>query len=120
MGKALTETVAARKKRLANLRPFKKGDPRINRKGQPKLPDLREVLERVLGTEGKDGKTAIERIMETTKRMAEHGNIRATDLLLDRGFGKPAQHITTENVNYNVTPSADEVKQIKKALDKKI
>ena len=75
-----------------NMKPFVKGDdPRRNSKGRPKkLPDLNILLANVLSEE-KNGLTAAERILQKLESMAINGNIRAAEILLDRGYGKPKQ-----------------------------
>ena len=72
--------------------PFKKNDPRINRKGRPKLPDLSEAIAKILADE-KDGKTALESILSALRAKAAKGDVRAAQELLDRGFGKSKQVI---------------------------
>lgn len=81
-------------KSKANLIPFKKGkDERRNNKGQPKkLPELKVLLAEVLGEE-KDGITAAKAILMALRVKASKGDIRAAELLLDRGYGKAQQHI---------------------------
>ncbi|OGG03438.1 hypothetical protein A2W14_02895 [Candidatus Gottesmanbacteria bacterium RBG_16_37_8] len=72
-------------------KPFVKGDPRINRKGRPpKLPDLQELLARVL-SEQKEKKTAMELILLTLKEKALKGDLRAGEMLKDWAYGKAKQ-----------------------------
>lgn len=81
-----------------NLKPFKEGDERINRKGAPKkLPPLDELMEKVMGEE-KDGVTAMEAIIKALRAKAAKGDTKAAEMLLDRGYGKPKQpmDITSE------------------------
>jgi hypothetical protein len=63
----------------------------------PKLPELDKLLAEVLGEE-KDGITAAEAILKKLRQMAAQGNLRAAEILLDRGYGKAKQHtdITTD------------------------
>lgn len=76
---------------IANLKPFKKGNP--GGPGVPKkLPELDKLLASVLGEE-KDGITAAEAILKKLRQMAAAGNIRAAEIMLDRGYGKPKQFI---------------------------
>ena len=76
-----------------NLKPFKKGhDERRNVKGAPKLPDLNELMAEILGEE-KEGKTAAQVILMSIRAKAAKGDIRAAQMLFDRGFGVPKQTI---------------------------
>jgi hypothetical protein len=69
-------------------KPFIKGDSRINRAGRPtKLPDLDELLKEVLG-EGIRGKVAMKLILLALRKKAMRGDVRAAELLQDRGYGK--------------------------------
>lgn len=71
---------------------FKKGQSG-NPNGRPKkLPELDKLLADVLGEE-KDGITAAEAILKKLRQMAAQGNLRAAEILLDRGYGKPKQSI---------------------------
>jgi hypothetical protein len=64
-----------------------------NPNGRPrKLPNLNELLADVLGDE-KDGVTAAEAILKAIRSKAVKGDIRAAEVLLDRGYGKPKQQI---------------------------
>jgi hypothetical protein len=78
---------------LKKRKPFKKGDPRINRKGAPKMPDLKEALARCLGKVNKKKETALDEIVEALRKQARQGNTRAAQLLMDRGFGLAKQTI---------------------------
>jgi hypothetical protein len=74
---------------------FKKGQSG-NPNGRPKkLPELDKLLADVLGEE-KDGLTAAEAILKKLRQMATTGNLRAAEILLDRGYGKPRQTVTAD------------------------
>ena len=71
---------------------FKKGESG-NPNGRPKkLPQLDKLLADVLGEE-KDGITAAEAILKALRAKATKGDIRAAELLLERGYGKSKQVI---------------------------
>lgn len=76
-------------KSLKNLKPLKKGaDERRNMKGAPKkLPQLDVLLAEVLGKETK-GKTEMQLIIEAMIKQAKKGNVRAAEMISDRGYGK--------------------------------
>ena len=63
-----------------------------NPNGRPKLPDLRDVMSEILSEE-KDGTTALKRIIQKLQELAEQGNIKASEVLLARGYGLPKQQI---------------------------
>lgn len=73
-------------------KPFKKNDPRINRAGRPKLPDISEALEKVLNEE-KDGLKALDAVLKALRNKAIKGDVRAIQELLDRAYGKSKQSI---------------------------
>jgi hypothetical protein len=71
--------------------PFVAGDKRINRKGRPrKLPNLDKLLIVVLG-ENVNGEQALKSILIALRKKATSGDVRATELLLDRAYGKLKQ-----------------------------
>ena len=63
-----------------------------NPAGRPKLPNLQEILAKVLGDE-KEEKSAAEAILAAMRAKAIRGDVRAAELLLDRAYGKPKQDI---------------------------
>lgn len=83
-------------------RKMKKGET-LNPNGRPKLPDLRELSALILGEE-KDGVSAAEAILKKLRQMAANGNLKAAEMLLDRGYGKPRQSIDS-NVTISQFPS---------------
>lgn len=86
----------SRKRSTANLKPFVKGDPRINRKGQPKkILKLQKVLEEVLGiTDGSQiDKSDIALIIKAIANKAKKGDVFAAREILDRLYGKVKQVI---------------------------
>lgn len=93
---------------IPNNKPFKKGQSG-NPNGRPKkLPELDKLLADVLGEE-KDGITAAEAILKKLRQMAAHGNLRAAEILLDRGYGKPRQSVDS---NITVTEFPNPIIQI--------
>jgi hypothetical protein len=80
---------------------FKKGTTG-NPKGRPKLPDINELLAKVLSEE-KDGKTAAEVILMAQRAKATKGDVRAAEFLMDRGYGKAKQSmdVTTKGESVN-------------------
>ena len=83
--------------RTENLKPFKKGDARINRRGRPKdLPGLRELVQSILhevatGKDGQplviDGHTAT--VLEAKLRqLIQSRSSRDTQIVFDYAFGK--------------------------------
>ncbi len=68
----------------------------INRKGAPKkLPSLDILIADVLGTDGSNVSDA-ERILRALVSKALKGDVRAAELLLDRGYGKILQKIAAD------------------------
>jgi hypothetical protein len=94
-----------RNKNTSGLIPFVKGHK--GGPGRPKLPDLKEIMAKVLGAETAEGRTEAEAIIEALKRQAKAGNVKASQLLLDRGFGKVKESldITTDGEKINNKPS---------------
>ena len=92
-------------KNTSGLIPFKKGHK--GGPGRPKLPDLKEILAKVLSKENDEGKSEAEQILEALKRQAKAGNVKASQLLLDRGYGKVKESldITTDGEKINNKPS---------------
>lgn len=111
---------------MAGLKKFKKGDPRINRKGRPpQLPNLTEVLAKLLGEESR-GTTATEKIIAALRKKAYYGDNRAAELLLDRAFGKVQQQIDLTSKNnelkapaFNIFNGAPDLADDEKKVDGK-
>ena len=80
---------------------FKEHPENCNRKGRPKLPDLSELMAKILGRE-KEGQTAAEAILINIFNQATKGNLKAAELLLDRGYGRAKQQ-TDVNANINLS-----------------
>ena len=88
--------------RTENLKPFKKGDARINRRGRPKdLPGLRELVQSILhevatGKDGQplviDGHTAT--VLEAKLRqLIQSKNSRDAQIVFDYAFGRVAASV---------------------------
>lgn len=89
---------------------FKKGQSG-NPKGRPKLPDLSELMDKTLGKADAQGITAAERILKKLERMAAQGNLKAAEILLDRGYGKPKQQVDHTGTLAPTTPQVTVVVQ---------
>jgi hypothetical protein len=93
--------LTGRERRLANLKPFQPGDPRINRSGRPRQifsKGLRAVLEGEL----EPGKTQAAELsvlvvqIALGKVMATPTQMRAIEFLADRMEGRPRQSISLD------------------------
>ena len=106
-------------KNTSGLIPFKKGNP--GGPGRPKLPDLKEILAKVLSKENEEGKSEAEQILEALKRQAKAGNVKASQLLLDRGYGKVKESldITTDGEKINKPSIQIEIITTKKDGEKR-
>ena len=79
-----------------NLKPFVKGDPRINRKGRPKNFDaLRILAQEVLN--GKvmtsDGSVAMSRVQIILTDWAQSRDVRKQQALVEIAYGKTPQSL---------------------------
>lgn len=77
-----------------NIQPhkFKKGQSG-NPKGRPrKLPELKSLLDEVMGEEG-GGMSAMEAMLKRIRKKAIDGDLRAAELLLKYSYGMPKQSV---------------------------
>lgn len=88
-----------------NLKKFKKGQSGNPNGRPPVLPELKEVIERVLNDE-KDGITALDAVIMALHRKAVKGDTIAARELLDRYYGKPKQSVdvTTDGEKIQILP----------------
>lgn len=89
-----------------------------NPNGRPrKIPDLDHLLAEVLGEEvNQDGLTIAQQILQSLVTQAKKGNVRASEVLLERAYGKPKQDIEQKTVIYSVDVSLEEAKEIAKSI----
>lgn len=82
---------------------FDKRPENINKKGRPPvLPELKEILARVLSEE-KNGMNGLEALIRSLLISGVKGNTRAAQELLDRGFGKSQQLIELAAKDIQIT-----------------
>lgn len=106
--------------------PFKKGDPRINRKGRPRTFDaLRELAQQIAHEEAKangqplviDGHiaTVTEVIM---RQWAQSKDARLQQAFIAYAYGKPPEKQEVRNVNIDLSKMSDEqVEQLANGAD---
>jgi len=91
-----------------NLVSFKKGyDKKRDGNGRkPKLPNLDQLLDEVLGEE-KNDITAMKAVLISLLGKALKGDVRASEILLERAYGKSKQpmDITTAGDKILITPT---------------
>ena len=94
---------------------FKKGQSGNPKGRPPKLPEIDALLSKVLGAES-GNITAAEKMLQALYRKALKGDVRAAEILLDRGYGKVKQDIGfkgelgltwNETKTYDTIPTAD-------------
>lgn len=74
------------------FKPGQSGNP----KGKPKkLPAIDKLMADVLGAEG-DNISEAEAILQALIKRAKKGDVRAAEVLLDRGYGKAKQNMHIE------------------------
>ena len=73
-----------------NLKPFKPGQSG-NVKGRPKLPELKSILNAVLGTQ-ENGREPLEEIIDNLHKQALRGNVKASELILHYAYGRPQKN----------------------------
>lgn len=84
---------------------FKKGQSGNPKGRPPKLPKLDELMAEVLGEE-KEGIVAAVAILKKLRAQAIGGNVKAAEVLLDRGYGKATAKVTLDGsldveINFN-------------------
>lgn len=85
-----------------NIEPhkFKKGQSG-NPKGRPrKLPELKSLLDEVMGEEGA-GMSAMEAMLKRIRKKAIDGDLRAAELLLKYSYGMPKQSVELSDPSGN-------------------
>lgn len=89
---------------------FKPGNTASKGHGRkPKLPNLDNLLAKVLGEEFKDDLNALEIILKSLRSKAVRGDIKAVALLMDRAYGKSKQFIEQTNKNqHDLSSLSDE------------
>lgn len=97
-----------------NLVHFKRGaDDRRNRKGRPaRIPALDTLLAEVLSHE-KNGETVARLILQALANKACRGDVRAAEVLLERGYGKVREEFTHSvkgEVNHHLISQVEIVK----------
>lgn len=84
-----------------------------NRKGRPaRIPALDTLLAEVLSHE-KNGETVARLILQALANKACRGDVRAAEVLLERGYGKVKQefdHTTKGEVNHHLITQIEIVK----------
>ena len=88
---------------------FHTNPERINKKGRPKMPDIREAMIKVL-TDEQNGMNALEAVLKSLRAKAIKGDVRAAEVLLDRAFGKAQAHIDHTTQGEKITPPIQWVK----------
>lgn len=88
---------------LANLIPFKDGpDPRRNKIGRPVVSDIKKYFKERLNEEAsKDSNfTRLDAIVSKLLDKAfTEGNLKAVEMCLQYGFGKPSQSIEVKGID---------------------
>lgn len=75
-----------------------------NPNGRPKrIPELDKLMAEVMGEE-KDGVSAMEVILKALRAKAAKGDIRAAEVILNYGYGKPKQQVDHTSSDGSLKP----------------
>src|SRR5918998_1235763 len=96
--------LTGRERRLANLKPFRAGDPRINRGGRP-VSTITKSLRRLMSvseSESDDSRSKADELAEllydiaTGKAQATNVQLAALKEIVDRMEGRPRQSVSLD------------------------
>jgi hypothetical protein len=73
-----------------NLKRWPKGQTGNPNGRPPMLPDIKKVMAEALGAE-RNGKSGAQILITKLFTLAQKGNVKAAEMLLDRGYGKAVQ-----------------------------
>ena len=102
---------------MANHNPptngFKKGDPRINRKGRPKNFDALRTLAQMIATEvitSKDGNTKMSKVEMIMRAWSMSGNPKLQQQFIEVAYGKVPQPI-------DVTSKGEQIENVVRVIE---
>lgn len=89
---------------------FTKGDPRINRKGRPKVgQSLTEKFQDALAERLNGDYTKLDSVIDAIVAKALKGDLSAADWLISRGYGKVADRVEfTPKQEFDLSKLSDE------------
>lgn len=101
-------------------KPFVKGQSGNPKGRTPKLPEIDALMAEILGDD-KDGITAAKAILMKLRQKATGGDLKAAEMLLDRGYGRPKQsadlNLGGQKDNPILSVSAETIKAISDKLE---